>query len=216
MSKTLFVEGEEDKKLFLSINRAVGAQVELKCDPRGKDNAMNSFFAMLRLQTSASKNSIGLIVDADSTENGGGFSSTQARLNQKLQAINWSPLAKTQNSGYSTTCSNSRGAKAGVWIMPNNANDGCLEGFVMEVISKSQQSLSNYAFKQTLQAIKGGAGIPPLPTRPHQIDKAKVGTWLAWNDPPRMSLGKAHTENLLDLSSGIGKSLSTWLGWLYA
>ena len=95
-------------------------------------------------------------------------------------------------------------------------NDGYVENFVMQSISATQQSLANYAIQQTVIAVAGGNGIPPIPTKPHHMDKAKIGTWLAWNDPPRMSLGAAHSNNLLDFNAGLGGDLSNWLKWLYS
>ena len=216
LSKVLFVEGQEDKKLFLSIARSRNLNVEVKCDPSGKGNAINSFFALLKLQTSASKNRIGLVVDSDFLQYGGGFLATQTLINQKLSAINWDPLSQTQYSGFGATSTKTKGAQAGVWIMPDNLNDGYVENFVMQSISATQQSLANYAIQQTVIAVAGGNGIPPIPTKPHHMDKAKIGTWLAWNDPPRMSLGAAHSNNLLDFNAGLGGDLSNWLKWLYS
>ena len=215
MSDLLFVEGEEDKKFFLSISRDGGIKIDVKCDPRGKGNAINSFVSMLKLQTSASKNRIGLVVDADFPQNGGGFAETQALINQRLQAINWSPLSQTKYSGFKTTSSNASGTQAGVWIMPNNSDNGYAEAFVIQTIAQPQKMLAAYAFQQTAIAIAGGNGIPVLPTKPHHLDKARVGVWLAWSDPPRMSLGAANSNNLLDFNAGVGKNLSDWLTWLY-
>ena len=215
ISKILFVEGEEDKKLLLSTSRSCNTSVEVKCDPRGKGNAINSFVAALKLQTSASKNRIGLVVDADFLQHGGGFIATQASINQRLQEVGWNPLSQTPFSGFSTTCNKAKDAQAGVWIMPDNLNDGYVENLVIQSISPQQQPLSNYAIQQTTVAMTGGNGIPPIPTRPHHLDKAKVGTWLAWNDPPRMSLGAAHSNNLLNFNVGLGSDLSNWIKWLY-
>lgn len=216
VSNLLFVEGEEDKKLFLSVSRACGVEVDVKCDPRGKGNAILSFIATLKLQTSASKNRVGLVVDADFLQNGGGFAATQTLINQKLHGINWSPLSQTQYSGFRTTTNKGGELQAGIWIMPDNFNDGYLENLVIQSIALTQQPLSNYASQQTAVAIAGGTGIPAIPTKPHHLDKAKIGTWLAWNDPPRMSIGAAHSNNLLKFTGGLGGDLSNWLKWLYS
>lgn len=214
-SNVLFVEGDEDRKLFLSISRSLNFKVEVKYDPSGKGNAILGFIAALKLQTSASKTRIGLVVDADFLQHGSGFVATQALINQKLQAIDWNPLSLTQYSGFGTTSPKVKDVQAGVWVMPDNLSDGYVENFVIQSISASQQPLANYAFQQTVIADFGGNGIPPIPTKPHHMDKAKVGTWLAWNDPPRMSLGAAHASHLLDFDAGLGGDLSDWLKWLY-
>lgn len=216
VAKILFVEGEEDKKLFQSTSRSCGISLDVKCDPSGKGNAVLSFVAALKLQTSASRNRIGLVVDADFLQNGGGFLATQALINQKLKSINWSPLSQTPYSGFKTTDNKNNGVQVGVWIMPDNLNDGYVENFVIQSISLDQQPLSNYAVQQTILAAAGGNGIPTIPTKPHHLDKAKIGTWLAWNNPPRMSIGAAHSNNLLNFNAGIGSDLTNWLKWLYS
>jgi len=215
LSKILFVESEEDKKLFLSISRSWNLNVQVKCDPSGKGNAIDGFIATLKLQTSASKNRIGLVVDADFLQHGGGFLATQTLINKRLRDIHWCPLSQTQYSGFGATSTKIKDAQAGIWIMPDNCNDGYVENFVIQSISAQQQLLADYAAQQTAIAEAGGNGIPAIPTKPHHMDKAKVGTWLAWNDPPRMSLGAAHSNNFLNFNTGLGGDLSSWLKWLY-
>ena len=214
-SNLLFVEGDEDKKLFLSASRACNVDIDVKCDPSNKGQAINSFTSMLKIQTTASKTRIGLVVDADFPQHGGGFVATRKLINQRLQDIGWNLLDKTAHSCFKTTSAKAPSVKAEVWIMPDNVADGYTEGFVIQSISQDQQALANYAFQQTLVAIAGGNGIPALSVKPHHLDKAKVGAWLAWCDPPRMSLGKAHSSNLLNFNAGVGQNLSNWLTWLY-
>lgn len=217
VNKILFVEGEEDQKFFLSVARACEIKnLEVKCNPRGKGNAIIGFMAAVKLQTSASKNRIGLVIDADFSKNdGGGFSKTQTLVNQRLEEASWSLLSKTNYSGFSTASHKTKDVKAGVWIMPDNLHDGYIENLIIETVCLEQKNLFDYAAEQTKIIANGGKGIPSIPTRKHHIDKAKVGAWLAWNDPPRMSLGAAHSNNLLNFNAGTGSDLCNWLRWLY-
>ncbi len=223
MQRLLIVEGEEDQKFFeyvlalLEINaRVTHVKVESQ---RGKDKAITTFRDALSGLLTSAKAQIGLMVDADDfhVNQDSGFQKTQSKINQVLQGENFNALNVIPNStGYKSLRNGFKDVKAGVWIMPNNKDDGYLEHFSIKIISESEEAQFKFAHDQTKKIMDKVHQGPDFSFKDHHFEKAAIGAWLAWSDPPRMGLGLALKEKKrLDINHVEFDHLKAWLHWLY-
>jgi hypothetical protein len=103
--------------------------------------------------------------------------------------------------------------KIGIWIMPDNSTAGMLEDFAVsladennplmqkaeDTISEIEQdtTFSNYRFKDVHRA------------------KAKIHTFLAWQDEPGKPMGQAITAHILNSKSPHAEVFINWLKRLF-
>ena len=98
----------------------------------------------------------------------------------------------------------------GVWIMPNNQSSGMLEDFVMSLtdkddplMMKSEDVLTEIE-KENINKYK----------EVHR-SKAKVYTYLAWQNPPGLPMGQAISSLIFNPSLSTGKVFVEWLKRLF-
>ncbi len=96
--------------------------------------------------------------------------------------------------------------KIGVWIMPNNKEGGMLETF----LQPRDKKLWEFAEQSCKQAKDHGACF-----KDSHSDKAKIHTWLAWQDPPGRQLGYAIKESILLPDSPQAKAFMKWFTALF-
>jgi hypothetical protein len=100
--------------------------------------------------------------------------------------------------------------------MPDNKSGGCLEDFVAKVVGAAQHDRFRFAADWASRVAAGQHGGPAFDSKRHHLSKAQMGTWLAWSDPPRMSLGAvASAETMLDPQQAVFQELILWLRHLY-
>lgn len=219
MEKLLIVEGEEDQKFFAAASKSLALDgVKIHFHPGGKDNALAAFIGRLTLATRASNLKLGLVVDADfdGVSPSGGFSATRAQINRRLAQVGFSPLTSMPaTSGMVSRKAALGGVVAGVWVMPNNCDDGQIEGFLISAISPSESPRFAYASQIARAVVAGSHGGPTYDVKKHHSKKAELGTWLAWSDPPRISLGGAVSRGLVDTSGAAFSPLAIWLRALF-
>jgi hypothetical protein len=215
--KILLVEGEADRGFYEALSKrlAIGLDEVRICTPRSvgkKDSKQGVWHALptyLQQLDDGEIERLAIVVDADSDATGGlGFAKTLAQLNAVLKPFNFS-----LDSGVSPglTFNHSDGLKPfGAWIMPNNANDGMLEDWVIRCIDPAESSLMDYA-RACIDTIPGGPKFKPV----HR-SKAEVATWLAWQTKPEHGLYKAAEEmGLLDASAQTFVDLQSWLSRVF-
>ena len=105
---------------------------------------------------------------------------------------------------------NSDGLRLGLWLMPDCGSAGMLETFLALLVPETESLLWDHAtasFEQarTLGALCGDA----------HHDKARIHTWLAWQEPPGASFGLALTKKILDASAIGAAAFVAWFKQLY-
>jgi hypothetical protein len=100
--------------------------------------------------------------------------------------------------------------KFGVWMMPDNETEGMLETFLAYLISADNNETWLYAQETAIQARKKGASY-----KEYHVDKAKIHTWLAWQDEPGRQLNQAIKYKILDPQHPKGQSFVNWFKKLY-
>jgi hypothetical protein len=98
----------------------------------------------------------------------------------------------------------------GAWIMPDNSNRGMLETFLLHLRPEDNSPLLEFGERTVMDAQSLGAPFKPL-----HIDKAKIHTWLAWQDPPGRQLHNAIMEKMLERQSPEFQQFISWFRDVY-
>ena len=96
----------------------------------------------------------------------------------------------------------------GVWIMPDNRINGMLEDFVVYMIPDYANDPLLKKTDEVLAELESN-GLNAYKTVHHA--KARLHTWLAWQDEPGTPMGTAITRQLLSTD---GELCSTFIRWL--
>ena len=105
---------------------------------------------------------------------------------------------------------NAEGKRFGVWIMPDNSSEGDLELFLRYLIPETSEPVWRFAEECVANAKTTGA-----PFAESQVRKAKLYTWLAWQEPPGQSPGAAITKKILDPNADRATDFLHWFRDLY-
>jgi hypothetical protein len=108
------------------------------------------------------------------------------------------------------TAENPDHQRLGLWIMPDNTSEGALEIFLRFLVPENSAALWKHAAQSVTTARTLGANC-----REHHIGRANLYTWLAWQDPPGQSGGRALTQNILDPHSQNSAAFVKWFRDLY-
>ena len=150
---------------------------------------------------------IGIIVDADqSIENR--FKTFQSYMSQTnfydMESLN------LNESGLTMLPKEKGNPVVGAWFMPDNKLNGMLEDFVMSfagtdnTLMQEADIVLNAIEQKNIQKYK-----------PIHRSKAKVHTYLAWQEVPGMPMGLAITAHVLNPKSSKAKIFIDWLSNLF-
>lgn len=216
MAQKLLVEGDSDIHFIthLCMNKGLSA-------PKGYENetAYKKDFATIAGSKSKLKaelklllkkpdtdiHNLGIVLDADSESEQAALD-TWTSIKSILQANGYRNIQNAPtNKGVVITQTGK--PKIGVWIMPNNQENGYLEDFYAQMIDK------NDAFwKKSIKITEGYVANKENRFREIALSKAKVHTWLAWQAHPELPLGlsvKAY-HNLLNLNLPLVDDFVEW------
>lgn len=98
-----------------------------------------------------------------------------------------------------------RSITLGLWMMPNNDEQGAVEDFLLKMIPDDDSLLP--LAKSCLETV-------PRTQRPNE-SKALVRTWLAWQEEPGRPLGPAVTEVYFDLNAPLARRFVNWIQRLF-
>jgi len=102
------------------------------------------------------------------------------------------------------------GLKLGAWLMPDNRSHGMMETFLTYLVPDKSHPVLKYA-----ECARDKAKVLGAPYRDVHADKAKIYTWLAWQDPPGRPLHNAVMERLLDPCSPHAAAFVRWFRSLF-
>ena len=109
-----------------------------------------------------------------------------------------------------TIVENADHKRFGVWVMPDNSSVGDLEMFLKYLVPVAAKPIWEYAVTCVTEAKKSGC-----PCRDAHITKAQLYTWLAWQDPPAQTPGRALTKYILDPKHEYAANFVKWFMELY-
>ncbi|MDD5262905.1 MAG: hypothetical protein PHD76_13760 [Methylacidiphilales bacterium] len=101
--------------------------------------------------------------------------------------------------------------RIGLWVMPDNVSSGALEVFLQYLVPDASAAIWQHAVQSASDARDKGAQY-----RDCHRDKANLYTWLAWQDEPGQSPGRALTRKILDPSSPNAALFIKWFMELYS
>jgi hypothetical protein len=202
--KILLVEGDNDKRVIPEFIEQNGILWELNPQEYivkikakdSKENLLSQTEIKTELKASGLE-ALGIVVDADENP--------QTRK-QRIEQI-YESLGKNLNDNLSDNgliFQLNSGIKFGIWMMPNNYNQGMLETFLSYLIEENNpndNSLWQYVEEVVVEASKRGATYKEV-----HLDKAKIHTWLAWQDEPGNQLHQAIKYKIFNSSHPKGQS----------
>ncbi|MCI5145331.1 MAG: hypothetical protein D3923_07310 [Candidatus Electrothrix sp. AR3] len=100
--------------------------------------------------------------------------------------------------------------KLGIWMMPDNQKRGMLETFLEFLLPDDSQALWELSKQSCEKATAQGA-----PFKASHIDKARIHTWLAWQNPPGRQLHDAVKQRILAPDSPQAKPFMAWFQELF-
>lgn len=216
--RLLLVEGESDKSFFEELCRSLELRASVRvAPPREVQGAHNSKEGVLKLLPVLLKQlqdglmeRIAVVVDADFEHDSGlGYRRTLERFEAIVGPFGFS-LAKRPPQQKGIVFTNSDGlADLGLWVMPDNRRDGCLEDFLQGCVCQDELSL----FERAQAAVRS---LPqPRKFKDPQVTKAELATWLAWQRSPGRGLYYAMQEGLMDVAGQPFTGLTDWLRLIF-
>ena len=141
---------------------------------------------------------IGIILDADN-----GVDARYKKIKDKIKNYK---LPKSMPKG--GLVHTEEQPKLGIWIMPNNKDNGAVEEFYLELATDLDDNFISHVIKQ--------ADSKNLTSFKEQHRrKAIMHTYFAWQDNPSMPLHSAINKIALNNNENIAKEFKSWLVKLF-
>jgi hypothetical protein len=206
----MIVEGEDDKFAIIEL---MGHHTDWPADKKnapvllevggGASEILAEGYIPARLKESGTR-VLGVVFDADEY-----FAGRWQRLRQICTSVFTKVPTDADPNGIILQ-EEEEGPRLGVWIMPNNVNHGMLETFLHTLIQARHAPLFAYAESVVIEARRQGAACKEV-----HIDKSKIHSWLAWQDPPGQALGRAITTLTLNPHAETARPFVEWFLRLY-
>jgi|694.fasta_scaffold02153_13 hypothetical protein len=213
VAKRLLVEGKSELRVFPQLIEKNGILWEdnqgepivsiKECD--GYENITSELISTEFKATGLTH--LGLIIDAD-------FNVVERwqsirNICLKLENINDNDLpVKIPETGLIIDTIDNK--KFGIWMMPDNQNRGMLETFLAYMIKDESEPLWQYTQEVVIEAKNRGAKFID-----EHIDKARIHSWLAWQNPPGTQLHDAVKFKILDPEHPKAQAFVKWFKDLY-
>jgi hypothetical protein len=198
----LVVEGPDDKHVFWAI--LARHQFEPKFairDEGGFETLIARVAIYLKPGTDVER--FGIVVDADDD-----VLARWQEIRRVLERSGYRGVPESMDPA-GTLIEQNEAPTVGVWIMPNNHVPGMLEDYVSFLVPPGDMLYD--------RACRCVDEIPDAERRfaAHHVSKARIHTWLAWQDDPGTPLGQAITKRYLDADSPHVGALLSWLRRLF-
>jgi hypothetical protein len=152
---------------------------------------------------------IGIVVDADFSETSNPANDTWQSISRILTANGYQNVPNSPNLG-GTIVQQEGKAQVGIWIMPDNLNEGYLEHFFEQLIVENDAFLI-----EAHQITEGFITAERHRFSPVHLQKAKINTWLAWQKSPELSMGLALRDysqmGFINLENAVSNQFFNWL-----
>ncbi len=198
--RVLMVEGPDDKHVVMHIcgERKLG-EIETIHPYGGKDPLLEGIGTRLK---ESDVIALGILLDAD-TDLQARWQAVTARLKQAGYAD--TPTAPAPDGTVISAPTNSLLPCVGIWLMPDNQANGILENFLHFLVPEGDALLPRVE-----HAINS---IPPEQCLFSELKKpkARIHTWLAWQEEPGKPFGQAITARYLDPHLPAADIFAGWL-----
>ncbi len=161
----------------------------------------------LRLKGSGETKTIGVVIDADVNIE----ARWQSIYNILIKSNLYTAIPKKcPEKGLILSPNGPDDIKFGLWIMPDNKASGMLENFTTLLVPEDDELLP--IVDRTLTEIEEG-NLNKYALVHHE--KARIHTWLAWQEEPGTPMGSAITKKYLSTTSPVCQDFIQWLNALY-
>ena len=202
----LLVEGNDDQHVVWALCEKHNVPESFDViDCESVDNVLKAF--ELRIKLPDINQRIGVVVDAD------------VNLKSRWESI-VSILKKTGKydcgniellqDGLLLDPTDHTYPKVGIWLMPDNNQNGMLEDFMAALVTSDDALMKKSEDVLTELEEEGIQKYKPV----HR-SKAKIHTYLAWQDIPGRPMGQAITANILNANSELAMKFAKWLKELF-
>lgn len=213
-ARLLLVEGSNDRSFFEQFCQSIQLDVDVRVAPprevggthNSKQGAINHLATLYKRLRTGDLSHLAVVLDADQSAAGGGFSQTVSQVAAVLAPLGFDagPLALAE--GGLVFQHNDGLANLGLWVMPDNANDGILEDWIARTITDEGEHRA--LFEHAVQVV---ADLPVRKFNPPKLKKAEVASWLAWQDRPGEGLFYPVKAGLLDAGTPLYAGMEAWL-----
>ena len=197
MAKSLVINGYESAFRYKDEFVTIGGN---------KQKALKSLNATLKSEDA--KDRLGIVIDADSETAEAAIDTWHSVANILRQ--NGYKNVPTRPNPNGTIVTQDDKPQVGVWIMPDNQREGYLEHFFEQLIDSQDEFLTEAA---TLT--EGFVTNQRNRFKTIHLQKAKLKTWLAWQDDPESPMGLALRDyprlGYILLDSPLSNAFIEWL-----
>jgi hypothetical protein len=199
MNKILLVEGKNDVHVFANIFNIHNVIENFNIEGKEGDSIYKSIPIYLKTDI----DTIGVVIDAD------------VNLEAKWSKIknifikSGYEISKTPNK-LGTIITSDNLPKIGIWIMPDNNEKGMLEDFVHQLVPDNDKLMTyvdESLSKIELDKVNKYKDI-------HK-SKARIHTWLAWQETPGVPMGLAIKMTYLDTNKELCQKFVNWINDLF-
>lgn len=173
---------------------------------KSRDGAI-SFLALAINEQATKYQNVGIVIDAD-TDNAAAWHKIKSKIENTGKYDNIPNSLDA--SGLILQANDSTHPRLGVWIMPDNKTEGMLEDFVSllageeNVLMKESELILQSLEERKIEGYK----------QVHRA-KAKIHTFLAWQDEPGFPMGLAITAKILDANAKEADLFVEWVEKLF-
>ncbi len=201
----LLVEGNDDLHVVKALCGAYKIPaIDEIVDSKGVENLLKSI--PIRLKQSEIT-ALGILLDADA-DLAGRWRETVAFLDAANYSFNDRQPSK---SGLILEApSGTILPRVGVWLMPDNQISGNLEDFLRNLIPEDDAVLKEY-LNRVIDELPRPRKFPEP-----RLSKARIHTWLAWQEEPGKPLGQALTARYLSPQGPAAADFVRWLQDLFS
>lgn len=196
--RLIWVEGKDDS----AVTQSLCAVHELPklfevVAKTGVDELLSTFFTAVRVPDAER---FGIVVDANGNAQGRWDS-----IRRTLEAEGYENLPATISADGIIVASVPHRPVFGAWIMPDNGSSGALEDFAAALVPTGDPLWTRAV--EVVDAIPGEERrFPPV-----RASKARVHTWLAWQEHPGSPMGQAIGKGDLDAQAPAAQRFVAWL-----
>lgn len=199
--RLLLVEGKDDQHTILHLIRSVTALDETTSPTIAAVNGVDNLLSKLPTYIK-SVPFLGIVVDANGNP-GNRWKQLRDRIVKAGVAC-----PPESSAGGAVIAGLQQDWRIGVWMMPDNQRPGSLEIFLEELIPEAQEAILQHARSSTDKARDLGAPF-------RNAAKARMHTWLAWQETPGQPYGSAVRARSFDPGRPLAGMFTRWMEALY-
>ena len=215
MIKHLIVEAESDKSFIQAFLRHEKLNLQLNIDVATPQDFESTTYTtkqavfqqlprLVKLLETGQVSHIGILVDMDFTDKTDIKTQNLRQISERLNPLGFHQRQQQNNNSGFYFENSDYDNPIGVWLMPNNQDEGYLETWVKMAMSSDQQS----HFTQIENFIQS-LGTSHFKNPVIAMDKARIFTWLSTQTKPTQDLSKS--LELIAANNPVYQNFKHWL-----